>query len=451
MIMLIIRAAVLSVTMLVTGTVARQMNGNSTVLVITDVAVIDTISGAIEPDMTVVIRDGRIVSVEKKRGAVPSGAEIVNGRDKFLIPGLWDMHVHLSLARSSALPVLVANGVTFVRDVGSDLSELDRWRAQIADNTLIGPTIVRAGPMLNGQEFNRYQLAVANEPEARAAVRTLRKVGVDFIKLHRRTSREAYFAIADETRKLGLPFIGHVPMNVTPAEASDAGQATIEHIETLFEGTFATEHAGKNQTAEIVRWRATEEATALFAKFVRNGTVVDPTLIARAYVARSLEGAKPDPRSRYIAASARREADKLLGNMPAGEKLGIKSSVLELQNVTGVMHRRGVILVAGTDTSVIHPPGFSLHDELELLVEAGLTTSEALRAATVNAAGMFQSLEAGSIAPGKRADLVLLDANPLLAIRNTQRISAVVLRGRYLNRQSLDRLLRQAAGLAESN
>lgn len=149
--------------------------------------------------------------------------------------------------------------LTTARDVGSDLAEIDRWRAQIADNTLVGPTIVRAGPILNGQEFNRYQLLIANEVEARTAVRALRKVGVDFIKLHRRTSREAYFAIADEARKQGLTFIGHVPMTVTPGEASDAGQATIEHTETLFEGTFASQNSGQDLPAAIAKWRASDD------------------------------------------------------------------------------------------------------------------------------------------------------------------------------------------------
>jgi len=304
--------AVLAIAVLTLAVSAQQNDGGSRALAITHVAVIDTNAGTAKPDMTVVVRDGRIVGVELSTATnAPSGAAIVDGRGKFLIPGLWDMHVHLSYARASALPVLVANGVTDVRDMGSDLAEIDRWRAQIADNTLVGPTIIRAGPMLNGKEFNRYQLEVANDAEARTAVRTLQKVGVDFIKLHRRTSREAYFAIADEAKKIGLPFTGHVPMTVSPGEASDAGQASIEHTETLFEGTFATDHAGKDQAGEIARWRTTE-ANALFEKFVQNGTFVDPTLIAQEYVVRLLETGKPDPRARYIAASARQEADKML-------------------------------------------------------------------------------------------------------------------------------------------
>ena len=208
-----------------------------------------------------------------------------------------------------------------------------------------------------------------------------------------------------------MPFIGHVPTTVSPGEASDAGQASIEHTETLFEGTFAADHAGKDLTAAIAQWRATE-ASELFAKFVRNGTLVDPTLIAQEYLVRSLEATKPDPRARYIAASARQEAEKMLGGARANlEKLLLERKPLlgEFQKVTGMMNQAGVTLLAGTDLSVLHPPGFSLHDELALLVETGLTPTEALRAATINPARLFPGAEVGTIEAGKRADFVVLD------------------------------------------
>ena len=290
--------------------------------------------------------------------------------------------------------------------------------------------------------------------EARIAVRTLKKVGVDFIKLHRRTFREAYFAIANEARALKLPFSGHVPMTVSPAEASDAGQASLEHTETLFEGTFTNENSGKDLTAEVARWRETPETSGLFAKFVRNGTSVDPTLIAPTDLARLIEAKEPDPRARYMAASARQAAEKSLAEMrPNSAKMleELKPRIRELQAVTGVMNRAGVKLLSGTDLSFYAVPGFSLHDELQLLVTAGLTPAEALKAATVNPAGLFPALKAGSVAAGQRADLVLLDANPLLDIGNTQRIRAVVLRGRVFDRKNVDDLLAQGARLAESS
>jgi len=399
--------------------------------------------------MTVIVSGDRIVSV-LKGGAVPAGAQVVEGRGKFLIPGLWDMHVHLSYARASALPVFAAMGVTYVRDVGSDLSEIDAWRGQIFGKTLTGPTILRAGPILNRQESNQYHLVIANAADARMAARTLKKAGVDLLKTHRRTSRDAYFALADEAKTLGLPLVGHVPMAVSPAEASAAGQQTIEHIETLFEGTFASAHNGQVLAPEMAQWRASPEAAALFQTFVRNGTVVDPTLIATGYLVRMMESANTDSRLRYLAASTREMRERTLSSVPASEKGSWSPVVRERQAVTGQMQRAGVTLVTGTDTSVLHPPGFALHDELDLLVESGLTPAEALRAATINCAKLFPSLDAGATAPGKLADLVLLDADPRADIHNTLRIDTVVLRGRAMNRLALDRTLAQAVQLART-
>src|SRR6266850_3204883 len=262
---------------------------------ITHVAVIDVERGTAIPDMTVVITGDRIVSVDKK--PAPPGAQVVDGHGKFVIPGLWDMHSHLTDSRESALLVLAATGVTYVRDAGnSSLAELDVWRGRIAAGELVGPTIFRAGPTLNGQESNQYHIVIATAADARMAARTLKTAGVDVFKTHRRTPREAYFALADEAKKLGIPLIGHIPMTVTPAEASDAGQQTIEHVETLFEGTFATAHNGRVTAEDMAAWRASPESAALFEKFVRNGTIVDPTLIATGALARAFNSVNAAPR-----------------------------------------------------------------------------------------------------------------------------------------------------------
>lgn len=424
-------------------------------LVVSGVTVVDVAAGRVGTDMRVVVEADRIVRVGKTADTrVPAGAQVVDGRGQFLIPGLWDMHVHLSYARASALPVLVANGVTSVRDLGSSLSELDVWRGQIAARSIVGPRIIRAGPILNDREFNRYQLAIANAADARMTVRALHKAGVDTIKTHRRTSREAYFAMAEESRRLALPFTGHVPMTVTPAEASDAGQNPLEHAETLFEGTFATATAGKNQTQAVREWAASAEATELFRKLVANGTAVTPTLMTTQRVLQFLESTTPDPRDRYVAASALRESDDTFGKARgSSEKLLAerKPLFLEVRNVVRLMNRAGITLLTGTDlsfSSFIHP-GFSVHEEMAQLVEAGLTAAEALRAATINPGRLFPAHHVGTIEPGKRADFLLLDANPLSEIRNTQRIRAVVLDGRLLDRKALDRLLATAVELAK--
>ena len=237
-------------------------------------------------------------------------------------------------------------------------------------------------------------------------------------------------------------------MTVTPEEASDAGQQTIEHVETLFEGTFATAHGGQVTADNMKAWRDSAEPAALFARFVKNGTVVDPTLVATGLLARAFTSVNEDPRLKYIAKSGLAKRQQGLSGLPAIAKTQIPPQVQEREAVTLAMQRAGVTLVTGTDAAYLHPPGFSLHDELDMFVEAGLTPADALRASTFNCAKLFPSLDAGAITAGKRADLVLLNGNPLIDIRNAHDIHAVVLRGRVLNRAELDRALADAAKLA---
>src|ERR1051325_8509761 len=300
------------------------------VIAITHVTVIDTDKGVAIADVNVVIDGDRITAVD--RTPPPKGAQVVDGRGKFLIPGLWDMHTHFGDSRASALPVMAATGVTYARDAGnSSLAEIDMWRGEIAAGQILGPTIVRAGPTLNGQASNPMHVVISNAADARMAARTLKTAGVDFFKTHRRTSRDAYFALADEAKKLGLPLIGHVPMTVTPEEASDAGQQTIEHIETLFEGTFATAHGGQVRAQNMKAWRESPESAALFDKFRRNGTVVDPTLVATGLLARALGSLNEDPRLKYVAASNRRKRQQALSGMPAFATNEIPPQVVERQ------------------------------------------------------------------------------------------------------------------------
>lgn len=422
-------------------------------LVFTHVTLIDGTGAAAMPDMTVIITGDRITKVGRSvEVAVPRGARVVNAAGKYLIPGLWDMHVHLSWTKATALPVLVANGVTSVRDLGGRLVELDEWRTRISAGLLAGPRILRVGPILNGQKFNTYQLVSGNAEETRGVVRALKDVGVDFLKTHRRMPRDSYFALVDEAKKQGLSLFGHIPMTVTPEEASDAGQVTIEHTETLFEGTFSAALKGRKLPDAIRQFRA-EDAEKLFARFVKNKTVVDPTLVAfRSIVESSDASLPPDPRSRYVALSLKREWQKISKPASPEDLAALKATFAELREVVRQMNRSGVTLVAGSDIAGPRVPGFSLHDELALLVEAGLTPMQALQAATLTPARVLgKEKELGSIETGKVADLILLDHDPLADIRNTQRIRAVVQNGKLLDRATLDRLLAQAERDALNN
>ena len=366
-----------------------------TPLSIANVGVVDVAGGCVVPEQTVVVRDGRIAFGTTE-------GEVIDGSGKFLIPGLWDMHVHLCWKGEGSLATLIEHGVTAVRDLGGHLHELDAWRSELDAGTRIGPRIWRAGPILNGASYNEYQRVIADGDQARAAARELAHAGVDFLKTHRRTSREAYFALIDEGRKLGLDVVGHIPMELEPAEAAVSGQATIEHTETIFEGTW--DAARTQPWPEAVRRFRAEDADELFARFVESGVPFTPMLVTWDLVVHGPPGEDRD------------EWEKLFPEFVA---------------VVGQMDRAGITLLAGTDIAADRPTGTTLHRELELLVEAGLSPAEALRAATITPARVLGvDAELGSVEEGKFADLVLLDANPLVDISNTRRISTVISRGR---------------------
>jgi imidazolonepropionase-like amidohydrolase len=416
-------------------------------LVITHVSIVDVAESRLLPDMTIVIRGDRITGIENSAGfKVPPKARLINARGKFVVPGLWDMHVHLSYATESALPLLLANGVTGVRDMGSTLGQIDKWRAEVGVGARSGPRIVRVGPILNGQSFNEYQMVVGNPDEARGVVRALTKIGVDFIKIHRRVPHDSYFALMDEAKKQGIRVVGHVPLTVTTAEASDAGLASIEHTETLFEAVVTNGELLDLNGASIHKYLA-DHGSALFAKFVANHTVFTPTLSPWKAEISVRDGSRPDPNFRYVPASQR--------------KIPIQPMTVSLKEVFGgfcdavrQMHTAGVILMAGTDVSV-YPriPGFMLHDELETLVQCGLTPADALRAATlVPAIFLGKQTDFGGIQAGRLADILVLDENPLQDIRNTRKLRDVIMGGKLLQRMDLDRLLREAeqrAGCAD--
>ena len=419
--------------------------GQTRTLVFTNITIIDATGAPPQPGMTVVVRNGRIEALGKTgQLRVPRESQVVNGAGKFMIPGLWDMHVHLTDAKPSAIPALVANGVTGVRDMGSRLKELDEWRVKIEEGSLIGPQIFRAGPILNGEAFGPVQLAVADAAEARAAVRALAKVGVDFIKIHMTLTRDQFLAIADEAKKVGLPFVGHIPGSVPPEEASDLGLASVEHTETLFQGTF---------DPRLPREKMLAAMTLLFQRFAKNRTFYTPTLIMYKASADFRDFA-PHPQSKYVARSA---SDRMLKAAEQSKKYpdivtGRKRILVDLILLVGMMRQNGVQVMVGTDLSDGRIfPGFSVHEELALLVDAGFTPAQAIEAATRVPTEFLKLGDAGTIQQGKRADFIVLNADPLQDIRNTTKIDAVVLRGRLLNRRNLDALLADAELLAGKN
>jgi len=420
-------------------------------IVLTHVTVIDATGASSKPDMTVVITGDRITNLGKTgKLRVPKGAQVIDGTGKFLIPGLWDMHVHLSITTEATLPAFIANGVTGVRDMGGDLNEIDRWRKEIADGALTGPRIVaRPGPLVDGpKKTAMYRLTVNNPAEARQAVISLKQRGVDFIKVHNRVPRDAYFALADECRKQGITFVGHIPRGISAEEASEAGQKSIEHTETLIEAAAFQQGSTAKSPEQALATYTDERRKALFALFVKNGTWYCPTLIEyRNFSFETDPSVLDDPRQKYLARATKEYIEKFFPvpprNTPVEQYAGRRALFQRLLGLVGEMQRAGVGILAGTDPPARGVfPGFSLHDELALLVQAGLTPMEALQAATRNPAKFLGKLDSfGTIEKGKIADLVLLEANPLEDIRNTRRVAAVVIGGRLILKPELQTML----------
>ena len=421
-------------------------------LAFANVTVIDGASSTPRRDQTVIVRGTRIVSVTPSRSArVPADARIVDGRGKFLIPGLWDMHVHTTVVRGRAiLPLYVANGVIGVRDMAGDWATLTAWRNDIAHGRLVGPRIVASGPYLEGGDIPIPHILARTPDEARAAVDSLVRMGVDFVKVHGQLTRETYFAIARRARERGIAFAGHVSRVVGSATASDSGQRSIEHLLAIPAQCTPAESIALRPrfTVQGALGRCSSEDLApLYARFARNGTWVTPTFVAQYEVAAWPQRAVPgDSLAHYVPDSLRRYVAALFpmpDSIPAGADSVGRAMFAKRLTQVAAMHRAGVGILAGTDAPLRNsPPGFGLHEELVLLSRGGLSTADIIRAATLEPARYFGMLDSlGTIAPGKLADLVLLDANPLLDIRNTRRIAAVVANGRLYDAKDRDRLL----------
>jgi imidazolonepropionase-like amidohydrolase len=447
-------------------------------LILSNVTIVDVAAGRANPEMTVIIAGDRIEAVgASAKVSTPGNAVFMDAKGKFLIPGLWDAHYHIAhgysanWAREVSLPLLVANGVTGIRDMGGDLELIKTLKKEIAAGTA-GPRIIAAGPQLAGTSKDSAQgLASNNADAARHSVIYLKQSGAEFIKVQSMVPRDAYFAIADEAKRQGLTFVGHVPELISAAEASDAGQRSMEHSMGIWQSCSTAEPELRKSMADALKDTKTTpgyifarinfglpprgtletfnnaKATQLFERFARNGTWQVPTLVEEQSFALLVSGGLMDQRGMsFIPVPMQKPWDlpNILTPLSAEDRQDLVKIVPMMLEVVGRMHRAGVRILPGSDAPWLVVPGFSLHDELVLLVKAGLTPADALRAATLDTAqflGMQNSL--GTVETGKLADLVLLDGNPLDDIRNTQKISGVFMQGRYFNRPALDGLLKK--------
>jgi imidazolonepropionase-like amidohydrolase len=433
------------------------------VLVIRNVTVIDGTGADPETGVTVVIAKNEISAIGTE-GSVdyPSSARVIDGTDKFLIPGLWDMHVHLRDLEGT-LPLFITNGVTTVRDMGSELQNTIALREQIEAGVLVGPRIKTSGMMVESsswvaqyvelmreqgaedqevEEFLRTRILVGDPQEAAAVVDSLTALGADFIKIRHAESPEVFAALADAATDAGTYLVGHYVWILSLEESADAGQRSIEHNVL----------PGFNE-------RTAEQKREIFDALLRNDTHLVPTLVTNEAETQSFETISAisedadgsiDPRNRYVSGKIRRGWIKTVAMNAADEERPppevIQQMMASSNQFLDEARLAGVKMMAGTDVPTTGTFfGFSLHDELALLVETyRMTPMEALRSSTaVPAAFMGMDAEVGTIEVGKRADLVLLDADPLADIRNTRRIDTVIANGRVYDRETRERMLRE--------
>jgi len=424
---------------------AQESAGSS--FAIRNVTIVDVVNGRHLANQTVVVNGDRIAAAGPSDELSVSRMRVVDGGGRFLIPGLWEMHAHalqhygVDYAYGmEAFELFVANGVTGIRDAGSSLDQVVAGRKRIAETRVAAPRIYAAGPILEGNAQSRFApfTKVVTSPfEGKLAVTALRDAGVDWIKIHDALTRETYLAVAAEAKIWGMPFSGHVPEDITMVEAAKAGQTSIEHLRPVIE--YCTSSRGAERRIEHAKCEAGLAEMAVI------GTFLGPTLLSVA----PLTDADPRvtaQRLAHILASKRDTWPQL----PASASADAKASYALGQELTRMASEAGVRLIVSTDTGAPYRlPGFAVFDELVELVEAGVSTLEALRAGTlyaVQSLGLERSL--GTVEPGKLADLVLLEGDPLADIRNLGRIAAVVADGRLYERAEREALLRDVRNAA---
>ncbi len=455
-------------------------------IVVTDVSILHLEDGSVSTHKDVLVDDGVITSITNaKKGKAWAGAQIVDGSGKWLMPGMWDMHTHIKHPEVD-FPVYVANGVLGIRSMGGEQEKVFAWDAKLKDGSLLGPLAFVSDPILDGPggpvEPKRYGVFIANPAEARVEVDTLQNRGADFVKVYDALSRESYFAIADESKKIGLPFAGHVPNEITILEAVHAGQRSIEHGiahrgESTAEDELIARHKTDDYFAEAMRtknftlipegiaregqiWRqhfSQQRADNLYRELARNGTYLCPTLVTERWGAYGEEMAKQsDARQQYIDPGTlpywQPSANMLTKYATPAYKEWFKTKYMMLLQQIPRQQALGVQLLAGTDLTIpFIYPGSSVHDEIRLFAEAGLTPLQALQTATIRPVAFFHlERSLGSVEVGKRAELVLLDGNPLQNLGSLDHISAVLTHKAVFQKPELDRMTAKSAALAQS-
>ncbi|MCX6216679.1 amidohydrolase family protein [Spirosoma sp.] len=441
---------------------------------------IEVRTGNILTKKIIVIRGKTIVGVFDEAQAKNFQAKtIVDAKRKFIIPGLWDMHVHfgggdtLIEENKNLFPLYIAHGITAIRDAAADLSpSVLQWRDEINKGTLAGPTLFTSGPKLEGYKSSWIgDLEVSTPAEVDHMLDSLQGLKVDFVKITDNTiTPKIYLYILQKTRKRGMKTSGHVPFALTMDQVSSAGLGSVEHMSYVLKAgstrdkEVAEKVAAGQLTARVASpmvMQSFDEPTALavYQRMAKNGTFVVPTLtISRTVAYLDQDNHQQDSYLQYIGQGLKNtyawRVNRVAKDSP--EAIAERHAVYEKSSsLLPLLHKAGVTIMAGTDSGFLNSyvyPGLGLHHELQYFVKAGLTPLQALQSAIIPGPEFLaKTKQFGGISAGKSADIVLLDKNPLLDISATQAINTVILRGTVYNRTALDTLLADAKKKASTN
>jgi imidazolonepropionase-like amidohydrolase len=430
---------------------------------------IDVHTGAQITDSLIVVEGSRIKQVGKASDiVVPRGARVIDVRDKWIIPGLMDMHAHIAVAKNLPLELFLANGVTTIQDPGGDLTLLRLARQEIDSGKRPGPRLFFAGYVLDGNPPLWPEISIIADTEERAesATHFLIDQGVDAIKVYNSMTEPALVAIIRTAHSRGIPVIGHVPRSMTMTRAVELGLDGLEHIRVTGRELLPLEEADKIDFLPFVQREAllwqrfdldSDKMKELVSFLAERKVFLNPTLTVDELSSLALyEEQAKDPNNRFMPRDFIGEAEAApdVFRLPPELKDAAAEGFRKRLRFIGMCGRAGVQILAGTDgigTGTLLP-GFGLQHELELLAQAGLTPIQVLQAATINGArALKKDRELGSIEAGKFADLVILSSSPLADIRNASKIEAVMAGGRLLDRKALDEMLAQAEASARKN
>jgi imidazolonepropionase-like amidohydrolase len=398
-------------------------------LAVTNATLIDGTGRGAVADAVVVIEGGRVTAAGPRASVkIPKGARVLDAGGGYLMPGLWDMHAHFEQVEWG--PVYLAAGVTTVRDVGNEFEFITAVRDAIRSGRGLGPRILLAG-VVDGRGPISLGVNVADTPEeGRAIVRRYHDAGFEQMKIYSSVKPDVLKAVAAEAHALGMTVTGHIPEGMNAFQGVEAGMDQINHIQYMPPVMVKDYRPQRGAPPPAIDLNSAE-AQAAIRFFKEHGTVIDPTLSIFEW---SLHPA--DTPFSQIEPGAAKLPPELVGpinntGVPPAAAPRARALMGQFLAITGALHRVGVTIVAGTDQVV---PGHSVHRELELYVEAGFTPLEAIQAATIVPARVMKlDKELGTIEPGKLADLIIVDGNPLEDIRNTRRVRRVISGGRVFD------------------